>query len=229
MKQTPMRPAAATVGADTQASAPVVVGRVGVFGGAFDPPHNAHVALAEAALAQMNLAQLRIFPTGQAWHKARALSPAADRLAMARLAFEPLPNTVVDPRELHRVGPTYTLDTLRELLAEQPSVQPVLILGADQAATFPSWHHWQEILSIAVVAIAERAGPAGAEERFRSRNWPPWPPASRVEKLDFTPIELSATAIRAMSAAGEDFSLLVPPAVARYIDQHQLYPPPDDH
>ena len=74
--------------------------RIGVFGGAFDPPHNTHLRLAAAALDQLDLAELRIFPTGDAWHKNRTLSPAADRLAMARLAFGGLPRVVVDRKSV---------------------------------------------------------------------------------------------------------------------------------
>ena len=72
--------------------------RVGLFGGAFDPPHCAHVAIARAALDQLALDELRIIPTGVAWHKSRSLSPAADRLAMVRLAFADLPGIVIDER-----------------------------------------------------------------------------------------------------------------------------------
>ena len=209
---------------------PVAAGRVGVFGGAFDPPHNAHVALARAALAQLDLAQLRILPTGRAWHKARGLSAAADRLAMARLAFGGLPRTVVDAREVRRAGSTYTLDTLRELRAEQPAAQPVLILGADQAAALPSWHGWQEILSIAIVSVAGRPDQTGAATGFDPESLPGPPPGARFEPLTFEPTPLSATAIRVRRATGGDIASLVPPAVARYIDQHSLYlPTPDDH
>ena len=72
--------------------------RIGIFGGAFDPPHLAHVALAQAAVTQLGLDELRVFPTGQAWHKARALTGAAHRLAMAKLAFGAVPGAVVDDR-----------------------------------------------------------------------------------------------------------------------------------
>ena len=129
--------------------------RIGVFGGAFDPPHNAHVALAEAALAQLDLTELHVSPTGQAWHKSRTLTPKQDRLAMARLAFSALKGTVVvDSREVLRDGPTYTLDTLRELQQEQPGAQLVLIMGADQATALPTWHGWQDILRTAIVSVA---------------------------------------------------------------------------
>ncbi len=198
--------------------------RVGVFGGAFDPPHNAHIALARAALAQLSLTELRIFPTGEAWHKARVLSPSADRLAMARLAFEPLPHCVVDARELARNGPSYTLDTLRELAIEQPGVQLVLILGADQARALPSWHGWHEILKIAIISIADRAHPSGVSGLFDPKGVPGMPPDARFESLAFEPMALSATEIRRRHAAGGDISALVAPEVARYIEQHHLYP-----
>ena len=200
--------------------------RLGVFGGAFDPPHRTHVALVEAALAQLRLDELRIFPTGDAWHKTRTLSPAADRLAMAERAFGSIPRVVVDPREVQRAGPTYTLDTLRELKREFPQAQPVLIMGSDQAAALPTWHGWQEILAIAIVSIAERLESArsdGSATRFDPRTLPGLPAGARFETLELPPMDTSATDIRARIARGEDIAALVPPAVARYIDQHHLY------
>lgn len=198
--------------------------RVGVFGGAFDPPHEAHVALAEAALSQLGLAELHVIPTGQAWHKTRALTPGAHRLAMARLAFAGLGGRVlVDSREVLRDGPTYTLDTLRELQREQPAAQLVLIMGADQARALPSWHGWQAILGIAIVSVAYRASSAGDTVPFDPALLPGLPAGARFEALELPPMDTSATEIRRRVAIGEDISSLVPPAVARYIDQHHLY------
>jgi nicotinate-nucleotide adenylyltransferase len=107
--------------------------RIGVLGGAFDPPHVVHVALAEAACAQLQLDALHVIPTGDAWHKTRTLTAAEHRIAMTRLAFAHIPQAVVDTREIARSGPTYTVDTLRELRAEYPDAQLYLIMGADQA------------------------------------------------------------------------------------------------
>ena len=193
--------------------------RTGVFGGAFDPPHNAHMALVQAALAQLGLAELRIFPTGDAWHKERALSAGEHRLAMARLAFDGLPGAVVDDRELRRAGPTYTLDTLRELQQAQPTDELVLIMGADQAASLPRWHGWREILGLAVVAVAQRPG----TDAFDPAGLAGLPPGARFETLAVAPMDTSATDIRTQARQGQDLSRLVPPAVARYIDQHHLY------
>ena len=199
--------------------------RIGVFGGAFDPPHNAHVALAAAAMAQLDLKELRIFPTGQAWHKARALTSAEDRLAMTRLAFQGLPGAVIDTREVLRPGPTYTLETLRELHDDFPGVQWVLVMGEDQARALPSWNGWQGILSLAIVSVAHRAIQTGDAVRFDPSALPGLPAGARFETLELPAMDISATDIRKHAALGEDLSALVPPAVARYIDQHLLYRP----
>ncbi|WP_295537888.1 nicotinate (nicotinamide) nucleotide adenylyltransferase [uncultured Pseudacidovorax sp.] len=206
-----------------------VTPRVGLFGGAFDPPHNTHVALVRAALAQLRLRELRVLPTGHAWHKARTLSDAVYRVAMARLAFEPLGPVVVDARETLRSGPTYTLDTLRELRAEQPGTEFVLMLGTDQAAALPTWHGWRQILQLAVVAVAERLDDAGHAIAFDPNSLPDLPAGARFESLRLAPADTSATDIRQRAAQRQDVTALVPPAVARYIDQHHLYRQPDEH
>ncbi|MDE2606406.1 MAG: nicotinate (nicotinamide) nucleotide adenylyltransferase [Burkholderiales bacterium] len=187
-----------------------------MFGGAFDPPHRAHVALAEAALRQLGLQRLYIFPTGQAYHKDRALTPAEHRLAMARLAFGSLPGTVVDDRELRRAGPTYSIDTLRELQAQHPGAELYLLMGEDQAAGFGRWRAWEEIARLAVLCVAGRSGHGGLDS-LRAL------PGVRVQPLALPLMPESATDIRARLAAGQGIAALVEPAVARYIETHHLY------
>jgi len=193
--------------------------RVGVFGGAFDPPHHAHVALAEAAVAQLRLDRLLLVPTGHAWHKARPLSPAADRLAMAHIAFDFIPGAFVDERELHREGPSYTADTLHEVQAELPAAELFLVIGGDQAASLPGWHLWKEVLAAATIAVARRPG-ADFEP-----DGPAWrdEPGARWCWIDMPAVDTSATDIRGRAARGEHLRPLVTPGVARYIDQHHLY------
>jgi nicotinate-nucleotide adenylyltransferase len=190
-----------------------------MFGGAFDPPHIAHVALARAAVEQLGLDQLRIFPTGQAWHKARALTDGVHRLAMAQLAFAGVPRAVVDSREVSRSGPTYTIDTLRELQAENPGAQLVLVIGADQAEALHSWRSAGEIAKLAIISIAERARPMGADAAFDASKLPP----GRFEPVELPPMPVSATEIRARVAAGQGIAQLVPAPVAGYIDRYHLY------
>lgn len=197
--------------------------RIGVFGGAFDPPHNAHVALAGAAIAQFGLDTLYVVPTGHAWHKSQALSAPAHRLAMARLAFEGIPHVRVDEREVQRPGPTFTIDTLQALQAENPGAQIHLFIGADQFAAFRQWHRWQDILDIAIICIAGRAQSMPVEPQFEAYE----SRGSRFTLLDLPLMPVSATQIRQLAASGAataaEITRLVPEAVARYISLHQLY------
>ena len=194
--------------------------RLGVFGGAFDPPHLAHRALAEVAMAELQLDELRVLPTGQAWHKTRPLTPAHHRLAMAELAFADLPGLVLDDREIRRAGPSYTLDTLRELQAEQPEAELFLIMGKDQADALPSWRDWQEIVRLAIICVADRDVLTGKETKFV----PPAEMTARFRKLHMPAMDISATGIRSRIASRQDVAPLVSGAIARYIEHHHLYP-----
>jgi nicotinate-nucleotide adenylyltransferase len=192
--------------------------RLGVFGGAFDPPHVAHVALARAAVEQLGLDQLRIFPTGQAWHRSGPLTGPEHRLALAQLAFGDLPRTVIDDRELRRPGPTYTIDTLRELKAEQPAAQLFLVMGEDQAVALTRWREWEAILQLAIVCVAERPLaqlPSGAG----------LPVQAELRLLRLPSMPESATEVRGRVVHGEGIAHLVPPGVASYIESHRLYQP----
>lgn len=193
--------------------------RIGVFGGAFDPPHAAHAALVQAAVTDLQLDELRVIPTGQAWHKPRPLSPAHHRLAMAQLAFSDLPRVVVDARETQRPGPSYTVDTLREFKAQWPQAELFLIMGEDQARALPSWHEWQEVLRLAIICVAEREDLTGASPRLRA----PKGQESRFRRLPMPAFPASATDIRARIAAHQCVAPLVFEPVARYIDHHHLY------
>lgn len=209
---------------------PLAPRRIGVFGGAFDPPHRAHRALAEVALRQLALDTLLILPTGQAWHKARPLTDARHRLAMCRLAFADLPGVVVDGREIARDGPTYTADTLAELRTEHPGAALFVVMGADQWLAFRTWRRWEDILRWATVAVANRPQTADGA---------PLPDLAQVGlpfvELELSPIDVSATVVRdqwhqayrttSSSAAtpAPDVAALVPPAVARYISDQRLY------
>lgn len=208
---------------------PAHVQRLGVFGGAFDPPHRAHVALVEAAITQLQLDQVRVLPTGQAWHKPRNLSDAEHRLAMTRLAFAPVPQVVVDEREIQRTGPTYTVDTLRELQTEYPQAQLYLLLGDDQRRSLPAWHQIGEIGRIAIICAAGRdmAVRAWNEESGAAPTNPPLSDTlqARIRTLDMPLMPHSATDIRVLAATEQALTGLVSPAVERYIHEHHLYRP----
>ncbi|WP_312260382.1 nicotinate (nicotinamide) nucleotide adenylyltransferase [Limnohabitans sp.] len=205
------------------------VNRLGVFGGAFDPPHLAHVALVEAAVAALQLDQVRVLPTGLAWHKTRTLSEAHHRLAMTRLAYQHLPQVVVDDREIRRSGASFTVDTLRELQAEFPQAQLYLLLGDDQRRALPSWHQIDEIGRIAIICAAGRdmAVRAWNEELGALQTTPPLSDKlqARIRTLEMPLMPHSATDIRELLAKEQAITSLVPPAVERYIHEHHLYRP----
>ena len=203
------------------------VRKVGVFGGAFDPPHKAHVALANVAIGALGLDELRIIPTGQAWHKARSLSAPAHRLAMTRLAFANVPCVVVDSRETERTGPSFTIDTLRDLQAENPDAQLYLIMGADQFAVFKQWYEWRSIAGIAIICIAARTGFDWASSPFDAYQ----ALKDRFLMIPMPTMTISATHIRQLLARDHvpgsnsfaTLSEMVTEPVARYISHHQLY------
>jgi nicotinate-nucleotide adenylyltransferase len=201
--------------------------RLGVFGGAFDPPHAAHVALVQAAVLQLGLDQVRVLPTGQAWHKPRSLSEASHRLAMARLAFEAVPEAVVDAREMLRQGPSYTVDTLREFRSEFPQAQLFLLIGDDQRRSLPAWHQIEEIARLAIICAAGRdaAVQAWSDSSADAPGAVPHSIDARIQTLTMPLMPHSATDIRALVATDRNIQGLVPPAVERYIHEHHLYRP----
>lgn len=196
--------------------------RIGLFGGSFDPPHAGHVQLARTALEHLALDELRWIPAGQPWQRQHRLADSAHRAAMVAAAIAGEPRFLLDERELRRSGPSYTLDTVRELQVERPDAQLYLLIGEDQYQRLPTWHAWRQLVGRVTLAVAGR----GAARR---------PPAALQDvrhqalRLPMPRMDVSATAIRAHLAAGRPAQALVPsmvPAeVARYIDRHHLYAP----
>jgi nicotinate-nucleotide adenylyltransferase len=185
---------------------------IGIYGGAFDPPHLAHVALAKAAIEQFKFDQLLVIPTGDAVHKRRHLSPGHHRLAMAQLAFADIAQAVVDPREINRGGASYTIDTIMELNAEQPDARLTLIIGQDQLTAFHTWLHYAEILKRVKLAVAMRNGTVMVS------------PHISFESIEFVPQAISSSDLRQMIRMKDpQFAAKMIPSVAAYIREHELY------
>lgn len=205
-----------------------------LFGGTFDPVHLGHVALAHAGMAQLRAQQLIVLPAGNPYQKGRSpLASAADRVAMLRLSFAGS-NVVIDERELHRAGPTYTITTLEELRRERGTQESfVWLIGEDAFAKLDTWHRWQELFQLTNFAVISRDGMASAtrSETLTATLQPchttldalAAQPAGRWATLVTTPPPISSTDIRARCGRGESVGTMVPPAVCDYIEQHHLY------
>ena len=202
-------------------TAPADAGRIGILGGTFDPPHLAHLAIAEEAREVLGLSRVLFVPAGRPWQKAdRAVSPGPVRLAMVERAIAGNPFFVADPREVNRPGPSYTAETVAELVAETGS-EPWLILSAEALAGFATWRDPEQILAFARLCVVPREGaPDAALVVFRER----YPAAAdRMAVLDHPRLAISSTAIRARVRAGRSIRYLVPDAVAALITEYALY------
>ncbi len=200
---------------------PPAPGPIGILGGTFDPPHLAHLAVAEEARDVLGLARVLFVPAGQPWQKAdRLVSPGRLRLAMVVRAIAGNPSFAADPREVDRPGPSYTAETVEEIAAETGG-EPWFILSAEALAGFHTWRDPERILARARLCVVPREGaPDVAIARFLER----YPAAAgRLAALDGPRLAISSTRIRARVRAGRSIRYLVPDAVAALIAEHALY------
>ena len=210
---------------------------IGVLGGTFDPVHNAHLRLAEEAAAALHLAEVRLIPAGEPYHRAGVAASPEHRLAMLALAVRDHPILRVDDRDVRRPGATYTVDTLQSLRADLGSERPlVLILGADAFLGLESWREWRRILDLAHIAVAARPGhadwrssasPGLAAEIARRYSADSevlkHRPGGAIVSFVSTPMDISATAVRERLAAGGKVRDLLPAPVLDYIGKCHLY------
>lgn len=190
--------------------------RLGVFGGTFDPPHIGHVIVAQDAWQALGLDLVLFVPARLPPHKRdRALAPAELRRAMVQAAVAGDPRFELDETELRRSGPSYTVDTLRELRERHPESALFLLLGADQVQQFHTWRAPEEIVRLATLVVLSRGG---AEDIAPALDVP-------YRVVPVTRIDLSATEIRRRVAAGAPIRYLVPPGVEAIIRREGLYRP----
>ena len=186
--------------------------RRGIFGGSFDPVHNGHLAVAEAAARQLGIDVVHLVPAHeQPFKRGSLVASAEDRLAMLRLAVEGHSLLLVDDRELRRAGVSYTIDTLRELTAEFPDDSLSLVIGADAARDIAAWREAEAMASLAEVVALPRQGSEIPPDRLISR------------VAEVSPVDVLASDVRARVRRGESISDLVPLAVASYIAERALY------
>jgi nicotinate-nucleotide adenylyltransferase len=186
--------------------------KLGVLGGTFDPIHFGHLRAAENACEELRLDQVRFVPAHVPPHRPGPLTSARDRFAMVALATAGNPRFVASDLELRREGPSYSIDTVRQLTAERPGDQVVLIVGSDTFAEMGSWKDPDTLFSLCVVAVVDRAGDAPAALA-----------GSKALRVSGAGLPISATALRKRVAEGRSIRYLVPDAVADYIAKQGLY------
>lgn len=208
---------------------------IGIFGGTFDPVHFGHLRPALEALEALALAEVRFVPAGVPPHRPAPAVDGERRAAMLELALRGQPAMRVDRRELERPRPSYMVDTLASLRVELDDVPLCLLLGSDAFLGLASWHRWQELIGLAHLVVLHRPGWSAAQAAdaapgrllaehgvgeaaaLAAR------PCGGVLLQPVTQLDISATALRDLLAAGGDPRYLLPDAVSDYIRAHGLY------
>ncbi len=195
--------------------------RVGILGGAFNPPHTGHLVCAQEALVQLELDKVVFVPVGRPPHRELEGDPGAEeRLEMVELATVDDDRFEVSRVELDREGPSYTSDTLRGLRESSPDDELFLILGGDQAATLRSWHEPEQVLSMATVAVVERTNWSRHAIGIKLGGLVG---ARAIRYLDMPIIQISSSAVRRRAAEGRPIRYLVPDRVVAHIEANGFY------
>lgn len=193
--------------------------QVGLFGGSFNPPHLAHLIIAELVREQFALDRILWIPNFQSpFKRIEDVAPAHHRAEMTRLAVDAHPSFELNEIEVGRGGVSYTIDTIQALQEQQPEVEFSLIIGSDSLESFRGWRRPEEILARVRLIVFRRPGaadisaPAGYEDH--------------VAFADAPLIEISGTAIRNRIHSGRSVRYLIPDDVRTYIYAHELYGAP---
>ena len=196
---------------------------IAALGGTFDPIHSGHLIVAEVVSERLAPAEVIFVPAGQPWLKSqRPISPAEDRVEMVRLAIRGKRHYRLSTAEIERRGPTYTVDTIRELKSRiSPQDELYFILGWDNLLDLPRWHNPDELISLCKLIAVPRIGFHVPDEATLEKLIPGL--SRRVIMMDKPEIDISASVIRERVRRGLSISHLVPPAVGKYIKEKGLY------
>lgn len=193
--------------------------KIGILGGTFDPVHNGHLALAEAAMEQLGLDEVLFIPANRnPLKKDRRQASARDRLEMVRLAIQNQPNFAVSDIEILRGGPSYAVETLQELDHVRPATYWFL-LGSDAAKEIVTWKQPEKLVRLCRLGVAIR--PQSSWDDVLSRMHPDY--LAAIDRIDVQPVDISATEIRERLAKKQSVGAWVPAAVLQYIREHRLY------
>ena len=194
--------------------------RLGVMGGTFDPIHHGHLVAASEVQAWFGLDEVVFVPTGEPWQKAqREVSPAEDRYLMTVIATASNPRFSVSRVDIDRGGPTYTIDTLRDLRRGRPETDFFFITGADALAQIVTWHDAEQVFELAHFVGCTRPGTTIDDASLEGL------PADRVTIIEVPALAISSTECRERANKGEPVWYLVPDGVVQYIAKRGLYQP----
>jgi nicotinate-nucleotide adenylyltransferase len=196
--------------------------RIGLLGGTFNPPHIGHLICAQEALLQLELERVDLVPVRQPPHKELEADPGVEaRVELCRRAVADDPRLGLCRVDADRPGPSYTVDTLRELHERTPEDELIFIVGGDMAHSLPTWHDPEGVLALAELGVAEREGVRRADilERVSGLRGAP----ERLRFFDMPRVDVSSSLIRRRVAAGLPVRYLVPDAVAEHIERSGLY------
>ncbi|MGN7859118.1 nicotinate-nucleotide adenylyltransferase [Microbacterium sp. 22303] len=187
--------------------------RIGVMGGTFDPIHHGHLVAASEVAHSFGLDEVVFVPTGQPWQKS-GVSDSEHRYLMTVIATASNPSFTVSRVDIDRDGPTYTIDTLRDLKAQRPDAEFFFITGADAVAQILSWRDHDELWDLAHFVAVSRPGHVLSTDGL--------PPAD-VSQLEVPALAISSTDCRSRVREGDPVWYLVPDGVVQYIAKHHLY------
>ena len=188
---------------------------IGIFGGTFDPIHTAHLELAELVRVTLDLDRMLLVVANQPWQKEgeRVVTPAEDRFALVEAAARGWPGLSPSRIEIDRGGPSYTVDTVHQLLADEPGARITLVVGSDVVAGLRTWHHEAELRNLVTLAVVGRPGADLVEP----------PPGWRALTVPAAPFDVSSTELRRRLEGGVPVEGLLPEAVIRCIRERGLY------
>ncbi|MFC8682379.1 nicotinate-nucleotide adenylyltransferase [Microbacterium ureisolvens] len=187
--------------------------RIGVMGGTFDPVHHGHLVAASEVAQWFDLDEVVFVPTGQPWQK-EDVSPSEHRYLMTVIATASNPRFTVSRVDIDREGPTYTIDTLRDLKAQRPDAELFFITGADAIAQILSWRDHDELWDLAHFVAVSRPGHVLNTDGL---------PSDDVSQLEIPALAISSTDCRDRVQRGHPVWYLVPDGVVQYIAKHHLY------
>ncbi len=194
---------------------------IGILGGTFNPPHIGHLVCAQEACAALGLDRVVLMPAGTPPHKEVVDEPGAQhRLEMCMLAAAADHRLEASDREVRRAGPSWTVDTLREIHAASPGDQLTFLVGGDMAHSLPGWRDPEAILELAGLGVAERTGTSRQDVESALA---PLRGSGRVRFFDMPTIDVSSTGVRRRVRDGRPIRWLVPEAVLEYIATQRLY------